>query len=610
MTTTARVLCLCAAAVTVLTAGVSTSELARGGAQVQTGTATLRGRVVRGESLSRTPVGRVTVSISASESSRSLQTVTDDQGGFVFNELPAGGYLIRASRIGWVTTFYGSPRPGRPPGVRVAVADGAKVNLEIPIVPGSVIGGRIIDENGQPMARLFPWLLERRLVGDRQILARMRNPYGVGFFEQMTNDLGEFRLFGLPPGTYHLVVEPSILSGARLTTQDEVRWALQPPGPPAGPAPALGAVAGYARFYFPGTPDPTASQAIIVGPGEVRDGLTFRIGFIPVVRVEGTVRREDGASAAGTRVSLDARVPQVSLEGSTRTVVVAANGSYVFQNVPPGDYRLSTRSAPQAPPRPGETTTTPAPLLWAQTDVLISGQDLQGVDLTLAPAPSMSGRLTFTATTVKPPADVSVVRLQFSSVENLAAALTGGSGSASPYPAIVEADGSFRVPGLPPGRYIPSATWPGIRNPEGAGWWLTNVAVAARDLGDAPIEVRPGEEVTNVTIGFRDRIGAVEGLLADSSGRPAPGYFVLVFPAERESWTMTSRRALPAVRPGTDGRFRVTGLPAGQYYVAVVTTVEPDDAMDPALLEAILPSAIRITIKEGETVRQDLKIGR
>lgn len=52
----------------------------------------------------------------------------------------------------------------------------------------------------------------------------------------------------------------------------------------------------------------------------------------------------------------------------------------------------------------------------------------------------------------------------------------------------------------------------------------------------------------------------------------------------------------------------MTGLPAGQYYIAVVTELEPDEAMAPAFLDAILPGAIRITVKDGETVRQDIQI--
>jgi len=85
---------------------------------------------------------------------------------------------------------------------------------------------------------------------------------------------------------------------------------------------------------------------------------------------------------------------------------------------------------------------------------------------------------------------------------------------------------------------------------------------------------------------------------------------VLAFPVERTSWSSLSRRAVPPTRPGTDGRFRLTGLPAGEYYLAVVTSIESDEATDPAFLEALVQGAIRITLAEGETRRQDLRIGR
>ncbi len=467
-------------ALLVLAASVSTLSQSGPGAAT-TGTASLSGRVVRADGPSRTPVARVQVSVGLGDSSGSRVAVTDDQGRFEFTGLPAGGYLITASRLGWVTTYYGSPRPGRPPGVRVVVADDGKATIDVLIVPGSVIAGRIIDENGQPMARQFPLLLEQRLVGDRQMLARMRLPYGVGYFERSSNDLGEFRLFGLPPGTYYLVVSPGITSGARLTTQDEVRWVLQPPGQSAGQMPPPGVVVGYAPVYFPGTADPAAAQPIVVGPGEVRDGLTIRATFVPVARIEGVVRRTDGTPAAGVRITLDARVPQVALEGSSRGATADATGRFVLQNVPPGDYRLSARSAPPAPARPGEgTPAPPSPLLWAQTDLVVAGQDVQRVGLTLAPAAAVAGRLTFSGSTTTAPADLTQVRLEFIATEALANALAGAGAGTTTYTATVEADGTFRVAGLPPDQYAMSASWPGIRKSTSVGWWLTNVLVAGK----------------------------------------------------------------------------------------------------------------------------------
>ena len=562
------------------------------------GTATLAGRVMNNSR----PVARAGVTITPADSPIEYQTVTNDEGRFIFERLPAGRYLVTASKMGWVKSFYGSTRPGYPPGTRVAVENGGRANIEIPMIFGSVIGGRIIHEDGRPMARHWPWLLEQRLVGDRRMLARARMEYDIGFFERSTDDRGEFRLFGLPPGTYYLLVNPSVATGARLTTSDEVRWALQPPSAAASPAPPQGAIAGYATMYFPGTPDPSQAQPIVVGPGEARDGLTFRIGYVPVSRLTGQARRPDGSPAASATVLMRHREMKASLEGADRSVRTDAQGHFTFQSVPPGDYRLSIRASSTMPAKTMD--------LWGQTDVVVAGDAIEGIGISLAPASTISGRLIFDGK-ITPPADLATVRLQFIATEAMALALSGAGTSSAPHSAVVQADGTFRVEGLPPDRYLVGAAWPGMRTGDGTvGWWLSNIRVGQRELRDVPIQVAANENVVDVALTFRDRIGAVEGQLMDAAGRPVPDYYVFAFPVERTSWTTLSTRIVPPVRPGTDGRFRLVGLLPGDYYLAVVTGMDSDDGSDPAFLEAVLPSAIKISIADGELKRQDLKIGK
>ncbi len=599
--------------------GFASAQQSRALGRRPSGTATLGGRVSH-EAL---PIPRAVVTLDAGDGRGDRQTVTDDEGRFVFERLPTGRFLLTASKAGWVTSYYGSTRPGRPPGVRVAIEDGAHADVEIAIVPGGVIAGRIVDEYGRPMPRLWPRLLEYRLVGDRRVLTRALPPTSIGSFERSTNDRGEFRLFGLPPGTYYLVVSPTIPAGARITTSDEVRWALQADAG-RGPAPAPGPVAGYAPMYYPGTPDPAAAQAIVVGPGEVREGLDYRVGFVPVARIAGAVSRPDGAPAAGATITLAARNLPVSLEGSSRRAAADAQGQFTFQTVPPGDYQLSVRAAssvprpaasvpqPSAPlpARPAAPTGPPAMLdLWGAANVVVAGHDVEGVGISLAPASTVAGHLVFRGTSLEPPADFTQIRLQFIATEALAAAMTGAGAGSALHTAVVDADGSFSVAGLAPDSYVATATWPGMRTGDGTvGWWLTTILIGGRELGDGPIGVPPNTDVRDVTIAFGDRIGAIEGTLTDALSRAAPEYFVVAFPVERASWTSTSRRMLPPVRPGTDGRFRLAGLLPGEYYLAVVTAIEQDEATDPAFLEAILPGAIRIAVAEGETRRQDLRV--
>jgi hypothetical protein len=349
--------------------------------------------------------------------------------------------------------------------------------------------------------------------------------------------------------------------------------------------------------------------------------MEVRVSYVTVARVDGVVTRPDGAPAVGATITLADRVPQVSVEGAGRSTRTDASGRFVFQSVPPGDYRLSARasSAPAATPPPagaapgGSTRLSALPQavldLWGQSDIVISGQDLSGLGLTLAPASTIAGRLTFTGTAMSPPADLSSVRLQFTATAAMAAALTGAGSMTAMHNATVDADGAFRVSGLPPDRYIATASWPGMRSGDGTtGWWLTTVQINGRDQGDRPIDVQPNQHVTNVTLGFGDRIGIVEGTLTDGEGRAAAAYYVLAFPVERESWSTVSRRMPAAAQTGTDGRFRVVGLPAGEYFLAVVTEVGPEDRANPEFLAALEPSAIRIKISEGATLRSDLKI--
>jgi hypothetical protein len=567
------------------------------GAGARAGKAALAGRVTNNGK----PEARVQVAITPSDQSTEFQAVTDHDGRFAFVDIPAGRYLVSASKMGLVTAHYGSTRPGYPPGTRVAIEDGERAEIEIPIIRASAIGGRIVHEDGRPMPLQFPWLLEERMVGDRRMLARARMPYDIGNFERSTNDLGEFRLFGLPPGTYYLLVRPSIASGARITTSDEVRWAMQPPA--ASTAPLQGPVVGYATVYFPGTTSPGEAQPIVVGPGEVRDGLTFRVGFVPVARVTGTAQRPDGSPAATATITMRQRELKASIEGSDRTARTDASGRFTLQNVPPGDYRITLRASATTPPKELD--------LWAQTDVSVSGSDVEGVSLALAPASTISGRVSFDGATQAPPADLAVIRLHFTATEAMALAISGGGSRGQPPTASVRSDGTFRIDGLPPDRYLVGASWPGMRQGDGtSGWWITSVRLGDRELGDEPIGVEPHANVGGVTIAFSDRIGTIEGTLTDAAGRPAPEYFVLAFPVDRSSWTTVSRRIVPPARPATDGRYRLTGLLGGDYYLAVVTTMDSDDGSDPAFLGALLPGAIKISIAHGETRRQDLRIGR
>ena len=82
---------------------------------------------------------------------------------------------------------------------------------------------------------------------------------------------------------------------------------------------------------------------------------------------------------------------------------------------------------------------------------------------------------------------------------------------------------------------------------------------------------------------------------------------MIVFAQDRERWAPGSRYVRTG-RPDQDGRFKITGLPAGQYYVIAVDYVEPGDATDPEFLERVRTKAMRFSLTDGEMKTMDLKL--
>ena len=145
-------------------------------------------------------------------------------------------------------------------------------------------------------------------------------------------------------------------------------------------------------------------------------------------------------------------------------------------------------------------------------------------------------------------------------------------------------------------------------NALGGGWTLKGVMLNGRDIADTPIEIKPGADVTGVVVTFTDRPSELSGTVFDAAGRVTPHFPIIVFATDRAYWTPGSRRVQQA-RPSSNGKFTVTGLPAGEYFVCAVTAVDRTEVYDPAFLEQLVPVSFKITIADGEKKTQDLKLG-
>ena len=161
--------------------------------QAAQGTAVLRGQVVAADT--GTPIRRAQVRVSAQNVREARITITDGQGRFEIRDLAAGRYTLTASKGGFVTLQYGQRRPGES-GTPLDLGEGQALDkLLVGLPRGSVIGGRITDEFGEPLVNAAVTALRYAFVGG----ARRLVPAGV---RDTTDDQGGYRLFGLPPGDY------------------------------------------------------------------------------------------------------------------------------------------------------------------------------------------------------------------------------------------------------------------------------------------------------------------------------------------------------------------------------------------------------------------------
>jgi len=87
-----------------------------------------------------------------------------------------------------------------------------------------------------------------------------------------------------------------------------------------------------------------------------------------------------------------------------------------------------------------------------------------------------------------------------------------------------------------------------------------------------------------------------------------PDSHVLVFPTDRGLWVFGEARLRPSIRPGTDGVYRVWGLPPGDYFLAAVTDIQPGDHAESDFLERLVPGAITISVRAGQRTVQDVQL--
>jgi hypothetical protein len=534
------------------------------------------------------PVRRAIVTITGTGLATPLQVATDDEGRFAAGNLGAGRFSVTADKPAYLRAYYGSRRPGRPPGMPVALAAGQQVlDLRIPLVRGAVIGGRVTDMSGLPIGGAQVQLQLLTIVnGERQL-----SPPSSGIVNATTNDRGVYRAWGLPPGEYVVTALAGAAPARVMTPQDlaaaarEISGGLAPPAASATPPPAT--MVTRLPTHFQDALDPAQATTVSVVAGDERLGVDIVSRLGRVVSVKGRAVGPDGQAVSNISVGI-ANAGAGRLWTSLGGVRAQENGEFTVSGLTPGRWLLFGRAAP------GSVAPGSSYPWWGQLEAVVRDQDLENVTLQFYPGAAVRGRLSLAG--ASPPPDFSKMRISL-------AALPAISGTGAPIPAVAPlADGSFVVDAVPPGRYRLAVTG-------GGPWALASGTASGRDILDQPLEVESGREAS-IALTLTDRVTEITGTLLDQLGRPAPEYSVIVISADRTHWTTSPRRTSGLVRLASDGSYRIAGLPPGGYVLAVVTDLEARELADVAILEQLAASGIPITLAEGERKRQDIGLKR
>ncbi len=633
---------LIAAAMMVGLANVGSSAAQRGvgpgpgaATQVAQVTGTIVGRVVDAGTGQPVAEAQVTLAIRADAATGpSARLLTGPDGRFVVRDVPLGNGQLTVLAPGYMNGSYGQVRPAGPPLPVIVTAENRIQQVTVRLWKYAAVSGTITDDANAPAVNVAVRAFRRTFASGLPRYA----PSGLG----RTDDRGAYRISGLAPGDYVVVVQQTQTTmpvasmnaamdsmfggtgvsaalidlaaagvmptgGAGLQVGDQLVSAM------SGALPVVsgdGRMAAYLTQYFPAAATAEDATTVTLASGDDRSGVDIRMPLVATAGISGTVIGPDGPlTGVQVRVVPAGVASGNDLLGDVARSVTGANGTFQLYGVPAGPHVIKVLRVPRPPLPPamannpqvqallggvsgGPTTPSDALTLFANMPVSVE-KDITGLVLTLSAGASVSGRVEFVGTA--PPVPATGLTLTLA---------PQGDSSARLAPTRVGEDGRFTMPGSPPGKYLLT---PAGRAP---GWFVRSALVDGVEALDQYIDLT-GEDIGNVIITYGDRQTTLSGTVTASNGAPAAAT-VIVFPAAHREWIARGMvpRLTRNVRAQTTGTFTISGLPARDYLVVALADEDVPDAQDPRVYESLARVATSITISEEGPRTVVLKIAQ
>lgn len=515
----------------------------------------IEGRVVKagnGE-----PLKKARVTLRKAEGRDQPNTIaTDADGRFMLKDIEPGRYQLWVERNGYVRQEYGQPNPNRP-GTALTLQKGQRVrDVLFRLLPAAVIAGRVVDEDHEPLPSVQVQALRYHYIRGKREMAFVASA--------STNDLGEYRLYGLAPGRYFLsaTYRPGVMfygSSAAVRRDDS------------------DADEGYVPIFYPGTNDAARATWLELHAGEEVGGMDFILLPTRTVRVRGRVLNAvTGGTARGAMVALMPRGTTYGFFFKNQMPVEDAQGNFEIRGVAPGSYTIAAMWWEE-----GKSYAARQPL-----DV--GNADAQAISLVIAPGTDLSSRLV-----IEGKADISLTDLQVNLWPEDATVMGGVGAKVKPDGTFLlqnVADDTYRifVGNVPPDYYLKAAT------------------LGPENVLEKGLSIRRGQDL-RLELVVSSAGGRIEGQVLTEEQLPATGCIVSLIPEPR----YRSRTALfKSSTTDQFGRFTLRGIPPGEYKLFAWDDIEPDAYLDPDFLRPYEDKGKSVHVDAGGRVTIELRLIR
>jgi hypothetical protein len=497
------------------------------------------------------PLKKATVSLRSFSGTRSLNSVTDAVGGFSFDAVDPGTYILDSASL---TGYIYIPPGGHAQALvsRIPIAEDQHVSgLKVFLMPLGTISGSVADDDGTPLSGVT--------------VQALSNTYSMSGVKRLsvaksarTDDRGRYRLSGFLPGHYSIRAiqhaGPAIFSA---DTRHDIPELV------------------YESTYYPNGGELSQALPLEIAPGSELTAIDLRLRPVPAFHIRGRVTSPYNGDVIAQLCQ--SSIPSDNAEQFTAPV--RADGQFDFGGLKSGNYCLST-------PVPGPLPPNQPPRNYFAATVSVTSRDVE--NLSLAPIPLLDIQ--------------GVIRLDgplSDSLRYLGVTLQSERGSGGTPGAKLGTDNTFTLSGVIPDTYRVNVT--GI--PSGA--YVKSVDYDRRDASDGTFTVYQGGGI--LTIHLAPDTGQLTATV-QAEGGGALDQVAIVAAAISNVGAQSERVRVHYTNE--KGRAPVFDLPPGDYKLFAIDGTDEDMmiAQSPEFLAEVGAKAVVVTVRAYTGTSADLRM--